>query len=176
MNEAQRKLLDAARFTSWVASFADPARELIGVEGYAYAVNARGANIDQLTVQDFPLVMDSDSEFVCVYLSGGAVISAPVIATPANGNQVVEFSPSLEIQITDESSGRTWFDQPTPLPLIAGSGGMPFILPSPRITKPRSTVLVSAKGSFHNGPPSATFADFLFMLHGAKLYYSGPTP
>ena len=176
MNEFQRKLLDTVRFTSWIAAFADPARTLIGVEAYSYVVDARGAAIDQLTAQSFNLVMDSDSEFACTYISGAAVISAPVIGAPANGNQVTEFSPSLEIQVRDQSSGRTWFDIPTPLPLIAGAGGFPFILASPRISKARSTITVEAKGSFHNGPPSATFEDFMFCLHGAKLYYAGPTP
>lgn len=179
MNEFQRKLLDTARFTSWVAAFADPARTLLGLESYAYVIDRRG-----LTTFSNPggggvplvteLVMDSDSEFVCTYLSGGATIDTPAIATPANGNQVVEFSPAIEIQITDRASGRTWFDVPTALPLIAGAGGFPYILTSPRITKPRSTIEVAA--TVIDTGFAVDCDAFFFVLHGAKLYYSGPTP
>ena len=175
MNEFQRKLLDAVQFTSWVAAFADPNRMLLGVESYAYVIDQRGVNIDGLAAQNFPVVMDGDAEFVCTYIAAGARVSAPVIANPANGNQVIEFSPALDVQITDEAAGKTWFDQPTALPLIAGAGGFPFILASPRITKPRSTLNVAVQGSLAQASPPQ-FADFFFVFHGAKLYYSGATP
>lgn len=174
MNEFQRRLLDTVEFNSWVASFADPARTLLGLETYAYVVDARGADLAADAASDFDLVMDSDSEFLCVYTAGAAVLSAPAIADPANGNQVTEFSPSVQVQITDQASGKTWFDQFAPLPLVAGAGGFPFILPSPRVVKPRSTLTVSAQ-MIDVGAPLPVAADFLFVLHGAKLYYSGPS-
>lgn len=175
MNEFQRRLLDTVRFNSWVASFADPARQLLGLESYTYSVDAHGTLLDATASKDFPLVMDSDSEFLCVYVAGAGRITTPVIADPANGNQVVEFSPSMVVQITDEAAGKTWFDQLTPLPLIAGAGGFPFILSSPRVVKPRSTLTITAQ-MLATGAPSVVSTDVFFALHGAKLYYAGNTP
>lgn len=175
MNEAQRRLLDTVRYNSWVASFADPARQLLGLESYTYSLDKRAIALDATAPQSFDLVMDSDSEFLCVYVAGAGRITTPVIATPANGNTVTEFSPSMVVQITDQAAGKTWFDQVTPLPLVAGAGGFPFVLSSPRIVKPRSTVTVQAQ-MLATGAPSVVSADFLFALHGAKLYYAGPTP
>jgi len=117
------------------------------------------------------LVMDSDSDFILTAMSGAAVISAPVIAVPANGNTVTEFSPALLIQITDQASGKTYFNGPTPLPLIAGAGGYPFLLSSPRIVRPRSTLTVSAQGA----AAAVTYERFMFSLHGAKIFYAGAT-
>lgn len=175
MNEFERKLLDTVRFSSWIASFADKSRRLIGMENYAYSIDAVAANIAQAAlgqagaISDFNLPMDSDSEFVAVYMSGGARIdNGPVVA---NGTRVVEFSPGLLVQILDQSSGKTWFDKFTPLPLVAGAGGFPFIMTSPRVVKPRSTLTVSAQAAL-GGTPGVTFNDFFFTIHGAKLYYA----
>lgn len=171
MNEFQRRLLDTIAFNSWVASFSDPARQLLGLESYTYTVDARAIALNN-NAQDFNLIMDSDSEFLCVYVAGASRVTVPDIANPANGNLVTEFSPALTVQITDQAAGKTWFDQPTPLPLVAGAGGFPFILSSPRVVKPRSTLTVEA-AMLATPAPQAVSSDFFFALHGAKLYYAG---
>jgi hypothetical protein len=166
MNLFERSLLDAIEFSDYIGSFADPSKRVLGVENYAYSVDRRAVNITDAAAQDFQLVMDSDSDFVVCYMSGGARINiGPVVA---NGTRCVEFSPALLVQITDQASGKTYFNRPTPLPLIAGAGGFPFLMSSPRIVKPRSTLTVSAQGAVSG----ATFNDFMFTLSGAKIYYA----
>ena len=172
MNVVERRLLEAVEFSSYIASFAEPGREILFVESYTYTVDAQDVDIDNTAAQDFPLIMDSDSDFICTALSGAAVISEPVIADPANGNSCTEFSPSLLVQLRDEAKGKTFFNIPTPLPLIAGAGGFPFLLSSPRVIRPRSTITVSAEAAASD----VVFSSFFFSLHGGKIYYAGPTP
>lgn len=166
MNEFERRLLDVIGYSSYIATFADPARQILGIEGYAYSVDALAANVTSAAPADFDLIMDSDSDFVVCYLAGAARIdNGPTVA---NGTRCTEFSPGLLVQITDQSSGKTYFDKPTPLPLIAGAGGFPYIMSSPRVIKPRSTLTVTAQGAI----AGAQYDDFFFALHGAKVYYA----
>jgi len=171
MNVVERRLLDTVEFSSYIASFADPNRQVLAIEPYVYSVDEGGVNITSAAAQSFDLVMDSDSDFILCTMSGAAVISVPAIAVPANGNTVTEFSPALLIQITDQASGKTYFNIPTPLALIAGAGGYPFILSSPRIVRPRTTLSIAAQGAV----AGVTYERFMFSLHGAKIYYAGPT-
>ena len=178
MNEGERKLLDTIQKSSYIATFADPNKTVIGIEYYAYSVE-NWANDSGVVFQsadgghDFPIVMDSDSDFVVCSMVGGGVIVSPNITTPANGNRVVEFSPTVLIQITDESSGKTYFSAPTPLPMIAGAAGFPYLLINPRVVRPRSTLNINAnitaQGQF--GQP-VVMTGFFFTLHGAKIYYA----
>jgi hypothetical protein len=166
MNEFERHLLDTVQFSTYIASFADQSRKVLAIENYAYSVDALGVDIDDTEAQDFNLIMDSDSDFVVVYMSGGALIdTGPVVA---NGTRVTEFSPALLIQITDQAAGKTYFNIPSLLPLIAGAGGFPYLMAAPRIIHPRTTLTVSAQGA----ASGAVFNDFYFTLHGAKIYYA----
>lgn len=162
MNEYQRRLLDVVKYSSYIGSFADPGREVLAIEPYSYSVDQQNVNITSAAAQSFNLIMNSDSDFVATLFSGGARIPA------ATFPRAVEFTPSLLIQITDQASGKTYFNAPTPLGLIAGAGGFPFILSSPRIIRARTTLAISAQGAV----AGATFADFYFTIHGAKIYYA----
>jgi hypothetical protein len=167
MNEFERKILDTVEYSNYVATFADPSRKILNIESYAYSVDALAANITSAATQTFNLVMDSDSDFVLMNMMGGAQLAAGGAGVP-KATRCVEFSPALLIQIKDLSSSRTFFNMPTPLPLIAGTGGLPFMLSSPRVIKPRSTLAVSAIGAV----AGATFTNFYFTLSGAKIYYA----
>lgn len=172
MNARDRRLLDTVKFSSYVASFAEPGRHVLGVESYAYVVDQTGLTLTSAAAQEFELVMDSDSDFVATFASGAAIVQAPVIGSPANGNTCTEFAASILVQITDQASGKTWYNQPTPLPLIAGAGGFPFIMASPRVIRPRGALTVSVQAA----ASGVTFSAFYFALHGGKIYYAGPTP
>lgn len=173
LNEFSRRLMDMIQFNSWIASFADPSRQILAIENYAYCIDALAVDIEDGSPADFPLIMDSDSEFIATYISGAARIDDG--PTVSNGTRCTEFSPSILIQITDQSSGNTWFNAPTPLPLIAGAGGFPFLMASPRVIRPRSTLSVHAEIADNGGATPVLFSDFFFAIHGAKIYYAGPT-
>lgn len=172
MNLGERRLLDVMAASSWVLPFADPDRRVIEVEPYVYAIPRDGNTGLAFTTAsgDHPanLVMNNDSDFVCTYLSGAAVISAPEIDVPANGNRVLEFSPSLLVQLTNQSEGDTWFNRPHPLPLVCGAGGFPFILASPRVIRAKSTMTVT----FTAQAAGVTFSELHFAMGGARIYYA----
>lgn len=164
MNEHWRRLLDVVEMSSYIASFAEPGREILLIEPYTYSIDQLGVGITSAAPQSFNLIMNSDSDFIATGFAGGARVStAGAIST-----RQVEFTPSLLIQITDQAAGKTYFNRATPLGLIAGVAGFPFLLSSPRIIKPRTTLSVSAQGAV----AGATFADFFFSIHGAKIYYA----
>lgn len=166
MNEFQRKLLDTVEYNNYIYSFADPSKRVVGIDFYSYSVDALAVAITSAATQTFNLIMDSDSDFIATYIGGGAQLAAGSGGI-AGAARIVEFSPSLLVQIKDLSSGRTFFNMPTPLPMIAGTGGLPFLLSSPRIIKPRATLAVSAVGAV----PGATFTNFYLNISGAKIYY-----
>lgn len=164
MNEFQRRLLDAIEYSDYIATFADPAKKILGIESYTYTVDAPAANlVPGANASLFNVIMDSDSDFVMTYMSGGAVVgtSAPF--------RNFEYDPSITVQITDQSSGRTYFNMPTPMALVAGAAGYPFILTSPRVVKPRVTLTVAA-GVIAQA--TQTYVGFAFCFHGAKIYYA----
>lgn len=166
MNEFRRRLLDVVEYSDYIYSFADPSREVLLVESYAYSVDALGVNITSAAAQSFNLVMNSDSDFVATGFTGGALIAAG--PTTPNGTRCVEFTPALLVQVTDQSSGKTYFNRPTPLGLLAGAAGFPFLLASPRIIRPRTTLSISAQGAV----AGATYNNFYFTILGAKIFYA----
>lgn len=166
MNEFKRRLLDTVEMSDYIASFADPSREVLLIEPYTYSIDALAVNITSAAAQSFNLAMNSDSDFVATGLAGGALVNTGP-TTPA-GTRCVEFTPALLVQITDQSSGKTYFNRPTPLGLMAGAGGFQFLFASPRIVKPRVTLSVSAQGAV----AGATYNNFYFCIHGAKIFYA----
>lgn len=168
MNEGERRLLDVVKANSYISTFADPNKTVLGLEYYAYSIDKVALALNETAELDFPLIMDSDSDFVIMSLCAGAVVSAPAIADPTNGNRIVEYSPSIVLQILNESSGKTFWDSPTPLPLVCGTGGFPYQFVSPRVIRPRTTIQVSVQGVV----PGPVFSAFYFTMHGAKIYYA----
>lgn len=175
MNEGERRLLDTIRQNSYIATFADPSKQVLGCEFYCYSIDEVGLTFDALATQSFPIIMDSDSDFIITGITAGVVVSAPTITSPANGNRVVEYSPGLTLQVLNESSGKTWFNNPTPLPIVCGTGGFPALMINPRVIKTRSTLQVSVGRPFYQASDDNTpdYSAFYFTLIGAKIYYAG---
>jgi len=160
VNEFWRKLCDTTGTDNYISLFGEPGRPIALIDNYSYTIdgNSLSADITQTAAQTFKIVMDTDSDFVCTFLSGSA---------RATGGSVILFSPAVLVQITDEASGRTWLNQPAPLPMIAGQGGFPFLLTSPRVVKPRSTLSVRAISA-----QAQSFSGFYFTFHGSRIYYA----
>lgn len=51
--------------------------------------------------------------------------------------------PLCTLQIVDTGSGRQLFSNPAPVETLFGNGGLPFILPIPRIFQPRSNIALT---------------------------------
>lgn len=159
LNEFWRKLLDAIQYTDYIATFADPTREILNIDTYAYSVdgNVLPANITATASQSFNVIMDSDSDFVCTGMSGYG---------RALGSTLMMVNPAMLVQITDRSSGKTFFQAAAPMPMICGQGGFPFLPTSPRVVKPRSTLTLTARSA-----QVQSFTGFYFTFHGGRIYY-----
>lgn len=157
LNEFHRKLFDTIGANSYVGLFADPTREILSIEPYTYSVVADGLTLTA-TLQQFEITMDSDSDFVAVFASG--------CATSAGSAYPIVADPDIVIQIRENWSGKTWFNVPTLMPLVAGQGGYPHIMQSPRLIPPRTTISVFAGADW-----TQTYTGFHFSLHGGRIYY-----
>ena len=74
--------------------------------------------------------------------------------------------PLVSVIITDTGSGRQIMNESVPIPALFGNGQLPFILPTPKIFKPRSAI--SVKVSNYS---TATTYNLYLAISGAKLWY-----
>lgn len=163
MNEFQRKLQDLCGANSYIAKYADPARQILAIEPYSYVLDVNGGFTVGNANSNFFIIMDNDSEFVWVSIAGAA---------RTQGINIPDFNANALIQITDQSKGITLFSAPVPMAFIGGVAGFPFYLTSPKIIKPRSTIKISAGQDFPAVVPSNQFDGGYMALHGAKIYYA----
>lgn len=177
MDTFQRELLDLVGFTSYVATFADPGRKILDIEPWTYTVDGdAGVNITQTVPASFLTPMAGDSDFVLTYMSGFGRC-----ATSSFGATVMLPNPALLVQISELNSGRNFFAGAgatvalggvltpsglAPMPMIAGQGGFPFLLTSPRVLRARSTIKTTAISA-----QAVTFNGFYFCFHGARIWY-----
>lgn len=153
------QLLDMVEYTDYMATFADPSRRLVDVEPWSYSVDGDllAAPITATAGQRFVTQMAGDSDFVMTYISG--------FARPA-GSQQMTINPAILVQISDQSSGRTFFSAPAPMAMIAGQSGFPFILLGPRTVKARASLLTTAISA-----QVQSWTGFYMTFHGARLWY-----
>jgi hypothetical protein len=160
MNEFWRELLDTVGYSDYIATFADPARKVIFIDTYSYIVdgNTLSADITATAPQSFNIIMDTDSDFVCTYFAGFG---------RATGSTLMMVNPAMLVQISDRASGKTFFNQAAPMPMICGQGGFPFLLTSPRVVKPRTTLTLTARSA-----QAQSFTGFYFAMHGGRIFYA----
>jgi hypothetical protein len=180
MNTFHRELLDMVGATDYIATFADPGRPIVDIEPYTYTIDGdTGVNINQVTPQSFLTPMDGDADFVLTYLSGFARNVASTY-----GATILIPNPALLIQIKELNSGRNFFAGAgttlsflagtgiltpsglAPMPMVAGQGGFPFLLTSPKVLRARSTLQTTAIAC-----QATTFNGFYLSFHGARIWY-----
>lgn len=106
------------------------------------------------------VTLDADSDFLWQKFN--------VFATTGNdgttsANAIV---PALTITIKDTSSGRDLMNAAVPLPAMAGSGQLPFILPTAKIFQARGTIAVNVANISDN----ATYTGIYLAFIGTKLF------
>jgi len=182
MNEFQRKLLDKVGANSYIATLADAARTVLAIEPYAYVVDVDGAIAPfggaqqalAIAVPVFPgtldvnVIMDNDSDFLWCATCGAARIVGSV--DPQTFANIPTPDPSVLVQISDRSKGVTLYNGFVPMPLIAGQSGYPFLLNSPKLIKPRSTLKVQFTRDANF--PTNSLGGVYLVLHGAKIFYA----
>lgn len=157
MNDFERRSLDIAQSSTYLTLYARQGQQIVGMEYFGYSVE-----IDNLAASGGQgtgiFQVQSDSDFVCTYLSG--------VAFSAANNQVDPFPLGL-IQITDTGSGKTFFNQPAFMGLVLGQGGYPFLLPAPRLIAPNTNIQYSVT-NLANG-----IRNIYITMLGARIYYAG---
>jgi hypothetical protein len=163
VNEFWRKLCDQMQRTDYISAFADPARQIVNIDNYTYTIDGNsGVNITQTVSQAFNVVMDSDSDFVLTYFAGFARSAASTY-----GATTMIINPAVLLQIKDQASGKNFFNTAAPMAMLCGQGGFPFLLTSPRVIRPRTTLTVTAIAA-----QNQTFNGFYFCFHGSRIFYA----
>lgn len=160
-NAFTTQLLDMVQYTDYIATFADPARKLIEIEPYSYFIdgNVLPAPITQTASQTFDTQMQGDNDFV--------LLSMNQFARVAGATSLI-VNPALLVQITERTTGRTFFSGPSPLPIIAGQGGFGFLMLGAKTIKARSTLRTTAISA-----QAQSFDGFYFAFNGYRLWYEG---
>jgi hypothetical protein len=177
MNTFRRELLDMVGATDYIYTFADVGRPIVNIEPYTYSIDGdKGVNITQTASAVFLTPMEQDSDFVLTYMSGFARNAASTY-----GATTMLPNPAVLVQIKELNSGRNFFAglgatvalggvaTPAglaPMPMIAGQGGFPFLLTSPKVIRARSTLRTTAIAA-----QASTFNGFYLAFHGARIWY-----
>ncbi len=154
-----QRALQISEMNDYLPDFLRPNQQVLSVENFSYNVGpvaiaaAAAAAGVAATVN---LVTQSDSDFLLVNFS----------ALVRNEPYYDDF-PACLLQITDQGSGKTFFNQPSLLFLIAGNQGFPFVLPTPRLIMPNTNL----KFDFTN---LGIAQSFYVTLTGLRIYYADP--
>jgi hypothetical protein len=119
------------------------------------ALNAgAGANLT------FNIAGDSDffwTKFSCFALVGGA-------ATTRDADQV----PAVTLLLVNTTTGRQYSSSAVPLPNMAGTGLLPFILPQITMWQRKSTIQVQLQNV-----GNANYSNLFLSFHGIKAFPKG---
>lgn len=107
--------------------------------------------------------IDADSDFKLVKLGMNAAIP-PVVEVTESLREV----PQVTMMIVDTGAGRNLFNAPVAMGAIWGGGGLPFILPVPRIFKARTNISFT----FVNFNTADTY-DLRMAFIGNKIFAQG---
>lgn len=156
MNDFERRLVDTSLTSVYLAEFARQGQTVLGIDYFAYNSSAsiRGV-VAGAAAQDI-IPLQSNSDFVMMYMSG-----------IANINGTISGLPNATLQFTDSGSGKTYYNQPTLFSNVIGAGGYPFLLPSPRVLAPNTNVKIDVVNN------EAVTVDFWISLMGARVYTAG---
>lgn len=165
-DELQTRYLDVLNNSPYMKSILQPGRRAIEIEYYCYngqlgtAATPLAPNVPQTVTFD----TQADSDFAVTFMTGA-------VQEITNGAMI--FNDNVALQITDTSTGKTFFNAPTVMGLVTGAGGFPFVLPAPRVIRPNTTIQVSAtnRDTVVNG--GAGPVTLFFALHGTRIFYQG---
>lgn len=77
--------------------------------------------------------------------------------------------PEVTLQITDQGSGMSFMNAPIPLYTIAGTGQLPYVLPTPQLIQPNASFIYA----FHNYSAASTYINLAVQFHGYRIFNTG---
>jgi len=160
MNDFERRYLDILQRTDYISAVARPGKQIVNIDYFVYNVRigTDAAPIPNNGTGQGLIEIQSDSDFVLTYISGGNQLAV-------NGPLVFNYSALLQMQ--DTGSGKTFFNTPTLMPLVCGAGGFPFLLPSPRVLNPNTNLLITV-----NNISGVDLFGCYIALHGSRIFYA----
>jgi hypothetical protein len=159
MNDFERRYLDILKQTDYISAVARPGREIVNIDYFAYntRIGTDAVPIANGAVGQGIIEFQADSDFVLTYMSG---------ATQGAAGAALTFNAQVPVQITDQGSGKTFFNTPTIMALAFGGGGFPFLLPSPRVFNPNTSALVAITNN-----TGGNLAGIYVTFHGSRIFY-----
>lgn len=134
---------------SFVKDFARPGSRVVDILPWWYG-GKLAAGLAPATRGVVNIQTQADSDFICTSLSA--------------------LNASTRVQVTDTSTGKTFFNAQTDPITLFGSQGFPYVLASPRLVNPNSNLKVDV---FYNplgfAPPNSP--DMFFAFGGVRVYY-----
>lgn len=106
------------------------------------------------------VTLDADSDFLWQKFNVFATIG------DAGETSATTVVPAITITIKDTASGRDLMNSAVPLPALAGSGQLPFILPTAKIFQARGTIQVNIQ----NVATDDTYTGIYLAFIGTKLF------
>lgn len=158
MNIFQRHIIDLAGYSSWIASVVrrDKVRQIINIDPFNY--NGSVTNLADAATSEINIPIEADSDFVMTQASGYVLVTA---------SGLVNATPNVLVQLTDAGSGKTFMSEGTLFGLVFGNQGFPFVLSSPRVIAPQTSINIQVTNR------TGAAADIYVELIGARVYYKG---
>lgn len=163
-NDFAQRYFELTNQDPYIQSVKRPDQVLVKKMPYAYEAFigtaavpltfANGAQVATLTTL-------ADSDFVLTSLAASVNITA-------NGD--MKFNRNLTLQILDTATGKSFFNVPTVVTLVAGGGGFPFLFPAPRVIRPNATLILTAQ----NRDTGQDYNQMFVALGGTRLFYGAP--
>ncbi len=107
-------------------------------------------------------VIQFDNNSVFTWLRS-TIVADLAGAAQTNSTIVV---PLCTLQITDTGNGMSFMNAPIPLSAMAGTGSLPFILPTPQFIQPNA----SFQFQFANYSAATTYLNLRFQMHGFRTF------
>lgn len=131
--------------------------QYLGKEYFTYQCSVTTLTTTQ---QSATFTVDGDSDFFWTKTAAFALVADD--GTVVSNEQL----PGVSIVITNTSSGRAYMNTQTPIPNIAGSARLPFIMPIQTPFVAKSTIKVD----FFNLTDNTTYSDLFLTFIGFKAY------
>lgn len=155
MDDFQRRLLDTAQTSVYLAEFTKANANVLGLESFTYNSSAAIRNLATTASAQDIIQIQSDSDFLMFAMAGSGNIHGTGLTA----------QPNAIIQFTDTGTGKTYYSQPALFGNVLGAAGYPFLLPIPRIIPPNTNIKIDVT---NNDPQTV---DFYVSLIGVRVYY-----
>lgn len=144
----------------FLANYVRRSAPILGVDFWSYNTAFAAPRIAASPIENV-IQTQADSDFI-ISAIGGMVYEA------ADPNLYI-FDPLLSLQITDQSTGKTFFNTPLRFRNVAGTGGNPFFLASPRVVRANANLTVELTVA------SDLYDNVWVALNGTRVYYGDKT-